>query len=100
MRTAAPKQLKSRRESGFKTAYDLIAVGLPKPGEEWPLQDVTIYPYTPLYLFSPGIRVYRAEDVKRFSGYLKTFEPSDIKISEEGEPEVTLTIQVLEEDKP
>lgn len=35
---------------------------------------IVVYP-RPLYLMSPGIEIYRAEDIKRYRGYLKTFIP-------------------------
>ncbi len=40
-------------------------------------QTITIYPATPLWLMSPGLRVYRAKDIIKFEGYLRLVEFSD-----------------------
>lgn len=57
-------------------------------------QEITVY-LPPLYIFSPGIRVYRAEDVIPFKGFISNVALGGF---EEGfQPQVQLTITRSEE---
>lgn len=56
-------------------------------------QEIVVYP-PPLWIMSPGMKVYRAKDIVRFKGYLDRFEPVNIPNENEYEPEVHLTIRV------
>ena len=45
------------------------------------LQDITVYFGEPLYIMSPRIKIYRANQIMNLKGYLHKFEPLPIQIT-------------------
>lgn len=89
-RTHEPKALKTLEEYHIVISYAFEDVALKRLEEmAKELQDITIYP-PPLYLMSPRIRLYQAQDIIRLKGYMKVMMPDRIK--EMDEPTMTITI--------
>lgn len=88
-----PKQLKPVSDVSITGVYDPEDVV--KEFSGLPLQDFEIMPAVPLYLMSPRIRVYRAQDIIRFKGYLSKFEV--VEARQQDGPEVVITIEPVEE---
>lgn len=79
-------------QAEVKEAYDPAGFIVPTRLDQW--QEITVYPEPPLFLMSPGMRVYRAKDIKKYRGYLSKFEPCEM--TEAGEPEAVITVIVNE----
>ncbi len=77
-------------ETSFGAPYDPLTVAKMLSGEA---QEIVVRPAVPLFLFSPRTRVYLAEDVVKFRGYLSEFKPD--LVGEDGEPEAEVTITVV-----
>jgi hypothetical protein len=94
--TGVPKELKVGKEVVALKAWDPAVT----PGAFLDkLQDVTIYLGPPLWIMSPRMRIYKAEQVVRRKGYLKSFVPSGFTETEEPTAEftVTFTPEILKE---
>lgn len=87
--TGPPQTLKTLTESGVKAAYrarDIERALICGNG----LQEYTVYPAVPLWLMSPGLRVYRKQDIWKFHGFIESVAMSDMPLGEQ--PTATMTI--------
>lgn len=87
--TGPPRTLKAHTAAGIKAAYTCRAIeeGILSPGG---LQEYTVLPAVPLWLMSPGLRVYRKQDIWTFHGYVKSVTFEAMKPGES--PSMTVTI--------
>jgi hypothetical protein len=92
--TGPPKSLEKVNSGRFLAAYDPMRIeeAILSPGG---VQEFTVYPAVPLWLMSPGLRVYRKQDVIRFHGYFKEFKLDGV--NEAGEPEAVVRVEVVQE---
>jgi hypothetical protein len=92
-RTGDSGYLKSTHPVTVNTSYtsDMVK-GLYERLNKTQTFQFTFLPRHPLFLMSPGIKVYRARDISelKFEGYLDKFEPTEDK--DTGEPEISCTI--------
>ena len=87
MRTSPPKRLKAITPVEATASYDPSVTS-----ELTGAQRITVY-LPPLWIMSPGIRVYRARDVIPFDGYLSSFEPANVDDAESPVTVMTLTVE-------